>query len=105
MTAVTAVQKPILTPLRAYLLITVLLVLLVTAPFTVGVGVARVCAVIASADQAIGAWAEGSPLTSWLVTAAVGFFGISYVFALALNGEAVFKTVRRGTVAVILAVA
>jgi hypothetical protein len=96
-----AIQKPIITPLRAYLLVTVLLLLLVTAPFTVGVAVARVCAVIANFDHAVGAWTEGSPLTSWLVTGSVGFFGISYVLALALNDEAAFKTKLRGGVALL----
>jgi uncharacterized BrkB/YihY/UPF0761 family membrane protein len=95
------IQKPLITPLRAYLLVTILLVLLVTAPFTVGVGVAHVCDALARFDHAVGAWAEGSPLTSWLVDAAVGFFGMSYVGVLAMNDDAVFRTVRRGTAAVI----
>jgi hypothetical protein len=103
MTATAAkLTKPALTPLRIFFLITVLLVMLVTAPFTVGVGVARVGDILTAFHHASCAWAEGSPLASWLVTAALGFSCVSYVVGLAMNEEPVFKTARRGSLAVVI---
>jgi hypothetical protein len=100
-TAAKLPAKPVVTPLRAYLFVTLSLVLLVTAPFTVGVGVGRLCDAIIAFDAANRAWATASPLTSWLVTGGLGFVGASYVLALCLNENVVFKTARRGSAAIL----
>jgi hypothetical protein len=100
-TAAKLPAKPLVTPLRAYFFVTLMLVLLVTAPFTVGVGVGRLCDAINSWDAANRAWAIASPLASWLVTGGLGFLGASYVLALCLNEKVVFKTVCRGTAAIL----
>jgi hypothetical protein len=98
-------SKPVLTPLHIYLIIAVLLLLLVSAPFTIGLGVSRICASFIAFAQATSAWAAGSPLTSWMVSAALGFSLVSYGIALVMNDELVFKSARRGFLAVGMGIA
>jgi hypothetical protein len=62
-----------LTPLRAYLLGTALLLLVITSPFTVGPGFAHTGTVLSGLFDSTKAWAARNPLSSWFVTAAIGF--------------------------------
>ncbi|WP_126223339.1 hypothetical protein [Burkholderia ambifaria] len=62
-----------ITPLRAYLLGTALLLLVITSPFTVGPGFAHTGMVLSGLFDSTKAWAARNPLSSWFVTAAIGF--------------------------------
>lgn len=102
MSATAATSKSLITPLRIYLLFTACLILLVTAPFTIGIGVARLDGFLSSLNDACRSWAVAQPLTSWLVTGGLGFALMSYVVAIAQNDEAAFKNVPRGVMVVVL---
>lgn len=62
-----------ITPLRAYLVGTAVLLLVITSPFTVGPSFAHTGMVISGLFGVTKAWAARNPLFSWFVTAAIGF--------------------------------
>jgi hypothetical protein len=78
--AATPTNRKIFTPLRAYLLGTLMLVLLVSSPFTIGRGVALACDDIVNTGDAIAdlycalvSWSDVHALTSWFIAGYVGF--------------------------------
>lgn len=87
--------KGFFTPLRVYLLALTALVLLVTAPFTVGRGVAYAGVVLTQAYQAAVLWSAHAPLTSWFIDAGLGVVFVSGVLALCANGQWVDKSGAR----------
>ncbi|RQR65438.1 hypothetical protein DIE18_03015 [Burkholderia sp. Bp9125] len=81
-------------PLRVYLLGTALLLFVITSPFTVGPGFAHTGMVLSGLFDSTKAWASRNPLSSWFVTAAIGFALFSG--ALAILGKE--KSGARGIV-------
>lgn len=82
----TATQSPAngwfrISPLRVYLLGTALLLLVITSPFTVGPGFAHFGTEISGLFDATKTWAARNPLSSWFITAAIGFALFSGVLA------------------------
>ncbi|WP_157645492.1 hypothetical protein [Burkholderia ubonensis] len=89
------------TPLRVYLLVLALLVMLVTSPFTVGPVFAAAGVVLTDFYYATCDWAARSPLTSWFVAGGLGVALVSAGVGIALNDEAAFGTCARGVTVVL----
>ncbi|MBU9200191.1 hypothetical protein KTD31_02070 [Burkholderia multivorans] len=84
--------KGFFTPLRVYLLALAALILLVTAPFTVGRGVAYAGVVLVQLYHTAVQSTAHAPLTSWFIDAGLGVAFVSGIVALCANGAWVEKS-------------
>lgn len=88
--------KGFFTPLRTYVLALAVLVLLVSAPFTVGRGVAYLGVVLSGVAHAMVQWAAHAPLLSWFIAAGLGVVFVSGILAIGFNSDWIDKSRARG---------